>query len=135
MPEKIRIKSYSKFFKYEKRIYSFGNWILPVPLIVVDIVYFILGLIMMSVLITLIPAMNGIPWALKYVGAPIGFMRFFRTAKLDGKNPAFYVVDMLRYWLYDQGQYIECFKVYPRKNKGEAIRWKIIRSGGDNSNV
>lgn len=135
MPEKIRIKSYSKFFRYEKRIYSLGNFILPVPIVMIDAGYFLLGILTMEVLITIAPILKEIPWILKFIGVPMAFMKFFRTAKLDGKNPLFYLVDMLRYWLFEQGQYIENFKIYPQKVKYETVRWKVLRSKRGDHNV
>lgn len=135
MDEKLKIRNYRKFFRYEKRIYHIGNFRLPVPLLLVDAGYFMAGIGFMWLLKGLLPIAGELPIPVQYAIFPFLFMKFFRTVKLDEKNPFFYLIDMARYAIFEKGQYLESCRLYPVTASKIRIKWNMSRGvserGGD----
>lgn len=120
--KKLTIYSYRKLWKFERKIYSFQNVKFIAPIDINSALYFMLALGVMF-LLNKLPVVAGIPFVIKWVVLPYGFMKFIETVKLDGKNPILYIAGCIRYWLVEQGMFIEHFKSYPVKQKPLRLSW------------
>lgn len=119
----IRLYSYNKVWKSEKKVYALGNIILPVPVAIYDALYFVITLLVMLAIGNIIPITEHIPFVFR-IAIPIGITKFLRKKKLDGKNPIKYLWSYLIYILIDKYSYIERFNLHPVRKKEEyKINW------------
>lgn len=115
--KKVTLYSYEKVWKVEKKIYAFGNIVLPVPIRPYDLLYFILFLFTMIFLSNIFTIITNIPIMIRLGLIPYFLARFVQKKKLDGKNPIKYFFGYLKYIFLDKGTYIEHFKKNPDKKE------------------
>lgn len=121
---RIKIYSYKKVWRIEKKIYSFGNMKLPVPLNPYDLVSYALAAAAMLILGKIFPPLNQIPAVLRYIALPYLASKYFMTIKPDGKNPFLFLAGCARYYLTVKGSYIQNFKKYPEKKAQKlSLEW------------
>lgn len=124
----IKIYSYSKVWKVEKKIYSIGNLSIGVGIEIADILYTVLAIVAILILGNLFPVINNIKWIYRFIVIPYGSMWILRRKKLDGKNPIKYFFGILQYIFFTKRNYIERFQC--KKDKEEKIKIKWISSQG-----
>lgn len=122
--KKITLYSYSKVWRVEKKIYAFGNIILPCPIGIYDLLYFIIFAFIMTIFGNLIPIITEVPIIIRLVIVPYFAGRFVQKKKLDGKNPIKYFFGYIKYVFVDKGTYIERFNKKNDKTEKEVkINW------------
>lgn len=122
--KRITLYSYEKVWKVEKKIYSFGNIVLPAPINPYDLLYFFVFAVGVAVLGKLIPVITAVPIIIRFCVIPYFAARFVQKKKLDGKNPIKYFFGYLKYTFLDKGTYIEHFnKNLDKKEKEIKIDW------------
>lgn len=108
----ITIYSYQKVWGYEKQVYRLGKVAIGTPISENDIMFFIVGIIFVSAFRAFIPvplpslATNGF----YYIGIPMGLTMLLRYKSFDGKNPAIFAIDYLRYFCTDRVTQLEFFR-------------------------
>lgn len=124
MEEKtVKIYSYSKVWKVEKKIYSIGNLAIGVGIEIADILYTVLAIVVVLILGNLIPIINNIPWIYRFFVVPYGIMWVLRRKKLDGKNPIKYFFGLIHYLFFTKRNCIERFKQIRDKEEKIKINW------------
>lgn len=124
---KINIYSYIKVWKVEKKIYALQNLRLPFPVAPRFAGYLVGCWIFCSVLFEIIPGANYIPGVIRVGIIPYGLTKFLMTQKLDGKNPLFYLRDLILFLLFEQGTVIEHFRKIPEKEKAIRLDWNCSK--------
>lgn len=94
--QSIVLRSYATVWKYEKKVYSIDSLKLWVPLAVNDLLFFVLGLVLM-LLVSKIHIFTMIPWIIRYGMIPFLVMKFFTKMKFDGKLPHKFALGYLEY--------------------------------------
>ena len=81
----MKLYSYEKVWKVEKKIYSLGNIHLPVPIKPMELLYYaaVLGIVLL--LDSMIPVLQPVPWIIKYLIVPFFIVKFLLKKKFDGK--------------------------------------------------
>lgn len=125
--EKIKIYSYTKVWKHEKKIYNIMNLILPTPINPYDLASFFGILILEMVVGEIFPPLSRLPFIVKYFILPYLGTYILRKKKLDGKNPIFYFAGILRYYLTISGTYVECFRRMREKKTEVSLDWYCSR--------
>jgi len=121
--ERIIIKSYSKAWKIENRIYSVGNIKLPRPISPRQLLYFAVVALVIFILSQILPFLKLIPTPIRYAILPIFITWFVNKKKLDGKNP-FKFFGKLIIHLFTKGLFIERFtQRNPRENAEIKLNW------------
>lgn len=121
--QKIKIYSYRKVWKVEKKVYALQNLRFPFPIntnealemIAVGLFIFILGYI--------ITPINRIPLLLRLVAAPYIITQYLMKKKLDGKNPLKYLLGCLVYVFTVRGRYLQRMKSYADKREKVKLSW------------
>lgn len=122
--KRLKIYSYKKVWKVEKKIYSFGNLKLPIPLNPYDLLAYAAIVVVVLILGKIFPVFNHVPAILRYVVLPYLVAKYFMTIKLDGKNPIMFLLGCARYVLTTKGSYIQNFKRYPEKKADKlSLNW------------
>lgn len=124
---KVKIYSYTKVWKVEKKIYSISNISLPMPVNPYDLLAFVGVALIMLLLSNLIPALNAIPVVLRYLAIPYACVNYLMKKKVDGKNPLMYLIGCIYFWLTEKGRYLQHFRYYNDKKEKEVIQWKCSR--------
>lgn len=120
----IKIYSYSKVWKVEKKIYAIGNISLGgIGINLYDVLYTLLAIGIILILGTIFPIINSIKPIYRLVMFPYGITWLFRRKKLDGKNPIKYFFGLLEYLIFQKRTYIEKFKQNDKRNKKIKINW------------
>lgn len=123
--KRLKIYSYKKVWKVEKKIYSFGNLKLPIPLNPYDLLAYAAVAVIVLVIGKIFPVFNHIPAILRYIVLPYLVAKYFMTIRLDGKNPVMFLLGCARYALTMKGSYIQNFRRYPEmKTKKILLNWK-----------
>lgn len=97
MEEKVILRTYSKTWHFERKIYAIDRIRLLVPVAVNDALYFVLGLLITLALLKIFPVLNGIPAVIRYGLIPYGLMKFLTKKKFDGKMPHMFLIAYLSY--------------------------------------
>jgi len=132
MDEREIIKSYSKAWKIEKRIYSIGNIKLPLPIAPRQLFYFALSALAIYILSQIFPPLKVIPTILRYLALPILITWLANKVKPDGKNP-FKFFGKLIIHILTINLYRERFKAnLPAENNKISLNWwcSYINTGG-----
>lgn len=127
--QRIRIYSYTKVWKKQFKIYSFGNLVLPVPIDLVQIGYFILAIIISVVISAIFPFLSAVPVAIKFIMLPYLISQFLLRKKLDGKNPIKYFVGIL-FYLFEKGSFLNRFAEHSDKEGDIKIYWNCSQGKG-----
>lgn len=126
--KKIRLFSYNKVWKFEKKIYAIMNLVLPVPISTNDALYFGFSFAVMYIMGRMLPLVESIPAAIRCLIIPYGMMKFLTKKKLDGKNPIKYFCGYLYYIFYERHTYLEKFKTNSIiKEEKLVINWSCSR--------
>jgi len=120
--QRIRIYSYSKVWKKQLKIYSFGNYVLPVPIDLIQIGYLGLAIIISLVICAIVPFLSMLPGILKYVVIPYLISQFLLRKKLDGKNPIKYFIGVL-FYTFEKGNFLDRFEEHSDKEGDIKIYW------------
>lgn len=119
---RIQIYSYQKVWNFEKKIYSFQNLNLPVPVNPYSILY-VLGIaLFFFVLGKIIPIITVVPAVLRFVMIPYIISNYLMKKKLDGKKPLKFFVGYVRYLFYDKRHFMERFSMH-RDSKKISLDW------------
>lgn len=121
--EKIQIYSYAKVWSLEHSIYSIGNVNLPIPVHPYDVLYFVIALVLVTMLGRFLQAFNLLPGIIRYFIFPYLISVFLRKKKLDGKSPIKYFIAYIKYQLCEQGRYFEHFKSFPDRATTYQLKW------------
>lgn len=121
--KRIKIYSYTKVWKWEKKIYSISNIPLPMPVNPYDLLYFVGFALLMVVLGKIIPAITAIPVVLRFVAFPYIITTYLMKKKVDGKNPIKYFAGCIRYFFMERGSYLQTFKRHPDRKEKLSIKW------------
>lgn len=119
---RIRVYSYRKVWKIEKRIYSLQNITLPLPVNPYDFLEFLAVLLLMLLFNRFLPFLWQIPPVLKYLVLPFVTVKYLMKLKLDGKNPARYLVGIIP-WLFTRHGYMEHFRYSPGGRHRVRLNW------------
>ncbi len=127
--KKIKLYSYTKFWKTEKKIYSIQNFVLPVPVNPYDVLSFANVMLVMRILSGFLPTFAKIPFMVKYGIIPFVMSNYIMKMKLDGKNPIKYFGGIIRYLLTERKRYLENFLMHGFGVKSQTVRldWKCSR--------
>lgn len=123
---RVRIYSYRKVWKVEKKIYSFMNVKLPGP---INPHEFMEGLgiaLFMLLLSRLFPFAAAVPSVLKYLVLPYVTVRYLMKLRLDGKNPFRYWAGYCQY-LGARHCYLEHFRSCRESKRAVKLRWQCSR--------
>lgn len=108
MSEKI-LRSYTKIWDYERKIYAIFDWQLPMPVNPRELGYFGAICLIMKLLSTVVPPIAAIPFLIRYAMIPYGVTQFLLKKKLDGKRPIPYLRDWVLF-LFRRGDRVERFQ-------------------------
>lgn len=120
MEERIKIYSYRKVWKVERKIYAIGNIVLPFAVNPNDALSFVGALVVVMIVIKIIPPLAVMPAVIQYFILPIFLAKYLMKKKLDGKNPVLYLAGIIGYWMTEANTYIEGFRRY--RNKEQIIK-------------
>ncbi|HCC34541.1 MAG TPA: hypothetical protein DEQ02_02435 [Ruminococcaceae bacterium] len=118
----MKLNSYEKVWKVEKKIYSLANVHLPFPIKPVEMGYFLATALILFILDKITPLLFFLPALLKYVVMPYGIMKFLLKKKLDGKPPQKYFIDYFRY-LLDRKSDLEFYRQTEQQSEEIKIHW------------
>lgn len=121
---RIKLYSYKKFWRVEKKIYSFQNIVLPVPVNPYDVLYFMIVFFISFLIGKIIPAYLTVPVVIRCIAIPYAVTNYIRKKKLDGKNPIKYFRDYIKYIFTEKGNYFEGFKKNVNRKEVIHLSWK-----------
>lgn len=124
---KIIIYSYSRVWKVEKKLYAIQNLILPVPIDIWQVFYFVILWGIFNVIFGGLPGFKQIPVVIRSLLIPFITSRFLLTKKLDGKNPIHYIIGIIRFLFVEQGKVLETFRMKPMKKQTVKLCWNCSR--------
>ena len=93
------LRTYKSIWKYERKIYSFENIRLLVPVRPSEVLFFGVGLLITYFLCKIVPLYTEIPFVFRYIIIPFGIMKFLPKKRLDGKMPHRFFVGYILYLL------------------------------------
>lgn len=125
--ERVKIYSYTKVWKVEKKIYSISNIPLPRPINPFDLLSFVGAALFMLILGFIIPVTAKLPEVIRFIGIPYGITNYLMKKKLDGKNPIKYFIGCIRYLLTMKGNYLQAFKNHADKKEKLTMSWNCSR--------
>lgn len=121
---RVTIYSYAKVWKVEKKIYSFSNLKLPIPINPYDMLYYVGVALGVMLLGKIFPFINLIPGMLRYLALPYLIATVITKVKLDGKNPLKFFGGCIRYFFTVKGNYLQTFKQHrERKKEKLQLNW------------
>lgn len=121
--KKVKLYSYLKVWKVEKKIYAISNMALPVPVNPYDLLYFLGVLFLIYILGRIIPVIASIPGIIRLVLLPYGITKYMVKVKLDGKNPIKYFTGYISYAATEKGRVIEKYQIRSLKSKSVKLKW------------
>lgn len=128
--KKVQIYSYSKVWKFQKKIYAIQNFVLPVPIDPWQLLYFGGTWFVCSIIFGIIPGFHHIPVIIRSMMIPYFISKFLMTKKLDGKNPLRYAWGMIIHLFRERGKRIERFKMQPLHSGKIKINWNCSQGNG-----
>lgn len=123
MENKIKINSYYKVWRIERKIYSIGNIHLPAPINPNDAISFLGVVFVIYILQRFLPFIAGLHFGLKYIALPFIISKYLMKKKLDGKNPISYLAGLTIYFCTEFGTYLEVFEKYRDKELQYNHNW------------
>lgn len=119
---RVKIYSYKKVWSVEKKIYSFSNIKLPIPINPYDLLAY--GVVALGFLLLgkIFPFINRIPAILRYIALPYLIAAYIMKVKLDGKNPFKFFLGCIKYFFAVKGSYLQLFRKHAER-KNETIRF------------
>lgn len=123
----VKIFSYTKVWKVEKKIYSISNIPLPVPVNPYDLLAFIGVALVVLILSSIIPGIGSVPVVIRYIAIPYGAVNYLMKKKVDGKNPIKYFIGCIVFWLGTRGRFVQRFCTYPQRREKLQINWSCSR--------
>lgn len=135
MEDKVKIYSYTKVWKVEKKIYAISNISLPLPINPYDFLAFIGVALIVLIFCKIIPALNVVPVVIRYIAIPYACVHYLMKKKVDGKNPIMYFIGCMVFLFAGKGRYIQHFKAHNERESKEVIKWNCsrgYREGGCN---
>lgn len=124
---KVKIFSYAKVWKVEKKIYSISNIPLPVPINPYDLLAFLGVALVVMIISNIIPGIGKVPVVIRYVAIPYCSVHYLMKKKLDGKNPIKYFVGCIVYFINIKRGFVQRFRKYPDKTKDVSLNWNCSR--------
>lgn len=124
---KVKIFSYAKVWRVEKKIYSISNIPLPVPINPYDLLAFLGVALIVMIISNIIPGVGAVPVVIRYVAIPYCCVHYLMKKKLDGKNPIKYVAGCMVYFFSVRGGFMQQFRTYPDRTKTVPINWNCSR--------
>ncbi len=125
--KRIYINAYNNAWNVEKKIYAIQNFRLPVPVSLIEAVYFVLIVAIIVILGTIFKGFTKIPSILRFIVLPYFLTKFLVRKKLDGKSPQKYFITWLKY-VIKKNIYIERFsEVNKTKDDKIKIDWQCSR--------
>ena len=135
MDEKIKIYSYQKVWKVEKKVYAIMNLILPMPINPVEAASFLGAAIGIAICAKLLPFIAWIPGSVRYLRLPYMITRYMMKKKRDGKNPFLFLVGYMHYLLQIKGTYLEGWVRHRNTCRIKKIDWYCSRGRNENEPV
>lgn len=123
MEKQVTIYSYTKVFKWEKKIYSIGNINLPTPINPYDLLAVAGIAVFIFILSSIFPVLNRINSIVRYIFVPCIAASYLRKKKLDGKNPVKYLIGCGKYLVTTKGSFRQLFQSYPDKTRKLSVNW------------
>lgn len=93
----VILRTYSRVWKWPKKVYSIDTIKLLVPVEINEALYFVVSVGIAMLLVKVIPFIGKLPFMIKYGAIPFGLMKFLTKQKLDGKLPHKFFFDYLVY--------------------------------------
>lgn len=121
--KQVEIYSYHKVWNIEKKIYSFQNITLPVPVNPYDLLEFAVVLAVVLLLGKILPFVNNIPAVLRLVAIPYFITQFLTKQKLDGKTPVKFFGGCIIYLATIRGNVLERLNKCPGKARPIKLSW------------
>lgn len=121
---KVVIYSYRKVWKIDKKLYSFSNIVLPVPIDPMDLAAYGLGVLLMLVLGKLIPPFQQVSWLVRYAVIPYLLAKAFFKIKPDGKNLFKFLGGCLRYFFTVRGTFTQTFRRHSLNMGAVRLSWR-----------
>lgn len=115
------LRSYTKIWDHEKKIYSINDKPLPAPINLRELGYFLLTFGVVSLAAKVVPFIDRIPSGILYLVIPYMMTQFLIKKKLDGKRP----IPFFRDWImfqFRKGIPLERFKKVLFPNNKDIIR-------------
>ncbi|MCL1832810.1 MAG: conjugal transfer protein, partial [Oscillospiraceae bacterium] len=123
----VIIRSYAKTWKIDSRIYAIGNIILPFPITMTEVGYFVISVLLVLLISSVIPPLTAIPSLIRYLVAPIMLTRVVSRQKVDGMNPIKFFGTLIVH-LFTNKLYVERFKYHNlRENSKNKLDWWCSR--------
>lgn len=120
----VVIYSYQKVWKIDKKLYSFSNIRLPVPVDPMDLAAYGLGVLIMLAVGKIIPPFQQVSWIVRYLIFPYLLAKAFFKIKPDGKNLFKYLIGCLRYLFMVRGTFMQTFKRRSRRAGTVRLSWQ-----------
>lgn len=102
--ERYILYNYDKIWRYEKKIYTIGDRILPLPIKPMELGYYALALVVLVLIEKIIP-LSFIPSLVRYTVLPFALVKILKYKKFDGKNPVKFVLGYIEYSLQKKESY------------------------------
>ncbi len=122
----IIINSYSKVWNIEQKIYAFFNFVLPAPILPMELLYFTGVFSVFFILSKFIFFISVLPTLIKYVIIPYLITRFLVRKKVDGKNPIAFFIDYCLF-LLNYNEYIEKMAIHKWKKEEYKVNWNVTK--------
>lgn len=97
MEHKI-LRTYNKAWRFERKIYGIDNIRLPFPINPDELVYFVIGILIVYGIFKALPFLDGIPVIIRYGIFPYILMKFLSKKKFDGKSPHKFLIAYIDYF-------------------------------------
>jgi len=121
---KVKLYSYLKVWKVEKKIYAIQNIVLPVPVNPYDMLYFGIAAIVIYLFGKICPPFVAIPVVIRLGIIPYGITKYMIKVKLDGKSPIKYFVGLFIHLLTERGKSLEKYQSQTDVEKKVRLNWK-----------
>lgn len=119
----VKIYSYKKVWKVEKKIYAFQNIKLPFPINPYEALEFLAVAAAVFVAGMLIPPLEKIPAVIRMIGFPYLVKNYLMKKKLDGKNPIKYFWGCFLYFFTMKGRFLQGLREQPEKQNVIRLTW------------
>lgn len=126
----IKLRTHSKAFEAENKIYALQNIRLPVPVAVSALLYFLLTCIVVFMLSKIFPIITDIPIikepVIRFGALPYFVTTFMRKKKFDGKPPHIFLKDYIAF-IFKKNNNLEFFRVPERQSKDVIkLKWNCM---------
>lgn len=130
--QKVRLYSYSKIWNVRSKLYALGNFVLPVPIDWVQLLYFVLAIFIVGIITSIIPFLSQMTVVIRFGILPYLVSQFLLRKKLDGKNPIKYFIGVLFYVL-EKGNFLDRFSEHTEKEGDIKIFWNCSQRKGSHN--